>query len=313
MARDQISVSVRIKVMAHVFCLWLLSGAQCYVSAEEAGIVIPFWDQGAPGFEQRKDEAEQAESYWVRNIHFPTLTAYLPDPKKANGTAVIIAPGGGHRELVFKAEGIDAAQYLSSIGVAAFALKYRLGREEGSPYKIEQHALEDGQRAVRLVRHRAAEWGIDPTRVGMLGFSAGGEVVSMIAYATESAGSPAATDPIDRENARLDFQMLVYPGPLGIPVALPRDAPPAFLLVANDDRGVAAVIYDLLGKLRTAGVPVEAHVYAQVGHAFNMGNRSQLVTPRTWPQRASDWMRDSGLLDPTNSGEAEAPRQPASR
>src|SRR6185295_17393073 len=131
------------------------------------------------GFENRREEAQVAKDYWVKNIHNPSITVFLPPKEKATGAAVVICPGGGHRELVFNAEGVDAAQFLNSIGVAAFALKYRLGREPGSPYSIQEHARADGLRALRLVRSRAAEWGVDPARVGIMGFSAGGEVVSM--------------------------------------------------------------------------------------------------------------------------------------
>lgn len=264
---------------------------------QSSGEVIHLWKGGAPGFEDRKDEPEQAESYWVKNIHNPSITAFLPPKDKATGAAVVICPGGGHRELVFKAEGVEAAAYLNSIGVAAFALKYRLGREQGSPYKIETHALQDGQRAVRLVRARAKEWGIDPTRVGILGFSAGGEVVSMVAYA-DGAGNPDAADPVERYSARPDFQMLVYPGPLGIPEEIPDSAPKAFLLVANDDFGASRTVVDLLSKLRRASVPVEVHIYARGGHAFNMGNRSKLKSLSTWPERMHDWMQDNFILDP---------------
>src|SRR5262249_53174652 len=133
--------------------------------------VVPLWPNGAPGFEARREEPEQAKDYWVRNIHNPSITVFLPPKEKATGAAVVICPGGGHRELVFNAEGADAARYLNSIGAAAFALKYRLGREQGSPYKIETHAREDGLRAMRLVRSRAKEWSIDPARVGIMGFS----------------------------------------------------------------------------------------------------------------------------------------------
>ena len=264
------------------------------LAAQEAGEVIHLWDNGAPGFESRKDEPEKAESYWVKSIHNPSITAFLPPPDKATGAAVIICPGGGHRELVFKAEGVDAAKYLNSIGVAAFVLKYRLAREEGAPYDLNVHAKQDAQRAIRLVRSRAAEWRIDPTRVGILGFSAGGEVVSMVAYA-DGAGSASADDRIEQQSARPDFQMLVYPGPLGIPEEIPADAPPAFLLVANDD-GAARTIVDLLPKFRRAGVPVEAHIYARGGHAFNMGNRSKLSSLQAWPERMSNWMKDNFIL-----------------
>jgi acetyl esterase/lipase len=269
--------------------------------------VIPLWSNGAPGFESRRDEAELAKDYWVRNIHNPSITIYLPPKEKATGAAVVICPGGGHRELVYNAEGVEPARFLNSIGVAAFALKYRLGREQGSPYKPQVHAREDGLRAMRLVRARAAEWGIDPKRVGIMGFSAGGEVASMVAY-SPGTGDPNATDPIDRLNSRPDFQIMIYPGPLGIPDVIPKDAPPAFLLVANDDRGASRVIASLFQKYRQAGAPVEAHIFGRGGHAFNMGNRSKLETLKKWPQRLADWMADSGLLSPEPPGEAKAKR-----
>jgi acetyl esterase/lipase len=264
--------------------------------------VVPLWEKGAPGFESRRSEPEQAKDYWVKNIHNPSITVYLPPKEKATGAAVVIAPGGGHRELVFNAEGKEAATYLNSIGVAAFALKYRLAREPGSPYKIETHTRQDAYRAMRLVRSRAKEWNIDPNRVGMLGFSAGGEVVSLVAYGS-GEGDPNAPDPVDRLNGKPNFQMLVYPGPLGIPETVPADAPPVFLLVANDDRGAARVIFNLLQKYREAGVPVEAHIYARGGHAFNMGNRSKLATLKTWPQRMADWLADNDFLKPKNPPE----------
>jgi acetyl esterase/lipase len=260
-------------------------------------LIIPLWPNGAPGFEDKKDVPERAESYWVRNVHNPSITAFLPPPDKATGAAVLICPGGGHRELVFNAEGVEAAKFLNEQGVAAFALKYRLGREEGSPYKVNEHPKQDAQRAIRLIRSRAAEWGIDPTRVGAMGFSAGGEVVSMIAY-DSGAGDAAATDPVDRLSHHPDFQIMIYPGPLGIPETIPTNAPPAFLLVANDDRGAAGVIAGLFQKYRQARRPVELHVFSQGGHAFNMGNRSKLASVKGWPQRLADWLVDNDYFRP---------------
>jgi acetyl esterase/lipase len=263
---------------------------------------VPLWPDGAPGFESRRDEPEEAKDYWVKNIHNPSLTVFLPAKEKATGAAVVVCPGGGHRLLVYNAEGVEPAKYLNEIGVAAFVLKYRLPREEGSPYKLDVHLREDGLRAMRLVRSRAAEWGVDPDRIGIMGFSAGGEVASEVAF-KPGAGDPNAADPVDRASGRPDFLVEIYPGPLGIPDAVPKDAPPAFLLVANDDRGASRNIVGLLEKYREAGVPVEAHVLAKGGHGFNMGNRSKLASVKGWPQRLADWMSDNGLLGAARPGD----------
>jgi acetyl esterase/lipase len=259
---------------------------------------IPLWPNGAPGFEARRDEPEQARDYWVRNIHNPSITAYLPPEDRATGAAVIVVPGGGHRELVFDAEGRDAAEYLNELGVAAFVLKYRLTRERGSRYQLATHVRQDAYRALRLVRSRAKEWHLDPNRVGMLGFSAGGEVLAMVSYSS-GQGDPDDVDPVDRLNGRPNFQMVVYPGPLGIPnEGVPADAPPLLIVCAIDDRGHIEPTMDLIAKYREAGAPVEAHLYSRGGHAFNMGRRSELLTLRGWPERMADWLRDNGWLDP---------------
>jgi acetyl esterase/lipase len=149
--------------------------------AQTEPTVIPLWPKGAPGFENRRNEPEQAKDYWVRNVHNPSLTVFLPPKDKANGAAVVVCPGGGHRLLVYTAEGIDPAKFLNSLGITVFVLKYRLGRDTLSPYKIDVHARQDGLRAMRLVRSRATEFGLDTNRIGMMGFSAGGEVVDMVA------------------------------------------------------------------------------------------------------------------------------------
>jgi acetyl esterase/lipase len=258
---------------------------------------IPLWPGGAPGFESRRNEPVQAKDWWVRNIHNPSITVFLPPKEKATGTAVLVCPGGGHHSLVFDAEGRDAAVFLNSVGVATFVLKYRLAREKDSPYSIETHTPQDAYRAMRLIRSRASEWSIDPHRVGMLGFSAGGEVVSLVAYGSGD-GDPKAADPIDRRNGKPDFQMLVYPGPIGIPDVVPGDAPPAFLVAANADACCSETILRLLERYRAAKRPVEAHVFGHDDHAFNMGGRSKFRSVRSWPQRMADWLADSGFLAP---------------
>ena len=256
--------------------------------------VIPLWKDGAPGFENRKNIPEEAKDYWVKSINNPSLTVFAPPAEKANGCAVIVAPGGGFRELVFDAEGRQPAEFLNTIGVTVFALKYRLPSEKGSPYSIE-NVSQDAYRAVRLVRARADEFHIDPDRIGILGFSAGGAVVMMVSF-DKGDGNPNATDPVDRLNGRPNFQMMVYPGG-DPPKKIPSDAPPAFLICANDDEyGCDKVTIDLLEKFREAKVPVEAVLFARGKHAFNMGDRSSFVAVRNWPQRMADWMSDSGFL-----------------
>ncbi len=265
--------------------------------------MIRLWPDGAPGSEARRGEPEQAQDYWVKNIHDPSVTVFLPPKDKATGAAAVVVPGGGHRLLVFNAEGVEVARYLNSIGVAAFVLKYRLAREDGSPYRLGEHAREDAQRALRLVRHRAAEWSLDPRRIGIFGFSAGGEVVSWVVF-SPTEGEADATDPIDRESCRPDFSVAIYPGPLGVPDKIPAEAPPAFLLVAGDD-DLAPVTIDLLTKYRAAGVPVEAHVFTRGGHGFNLGQRSKLATLQHWRERVHDWMADNSILDPDPAHRAE--------
>ena len=260
--------------------------------------VIPLWKSGAPGFESRRDEPEQHQDWWYKNIHSPSLTVFLPAAGKANGTAVVVAAGGGHRELVFNPEGVEPAQYLASLGVTAFALKYRLFREPGSKYTIDNTA-EDIRRAMRTVRARAAEWHIDPKRVGVMGWSAGGEVAALVAYPPVD-GDARSPDPVERVSARPDFQILVYPGPLGIPDKIPATAPPLFLVGAADDEYVANVLFDLTRKYHDAGAQIETHIYAQGKHAFNMGQRSDFISIRHWPQRLAEWLEDRGYLEATN-------------
>lgn len=277
-----------------IFRLIILLILPVFAQAQSKPQVIPLWKNGAPGFENRKDIPEMAQDYWVRNINNPSVTVFRPDKGKANGCAVVVAPGGGFRELVFDAEGKQAAEFLNSFGVTVFVLKYRLPNDQNSPYTLE-NVRQDAHRAIRLVRSRAADFHVDPKRIGMLGFSAGGAVIMMVAF-DQGDGDPKAPDVIDRENGRPDFQMMVYPGGKA-PEKIESDAPPAFLICANDDEyGCDEVTLDLLHKFRDASVPVEAIFLAKGKHAFNMGNRSSLVTVNTWPQRMADWMSDSGFL-----------------
>jgi acetyl esterase/lipase len=275
-------------------------------AAQSQPEVIHLWPNGAPGFESRKDEPEMAKDWWVRNINNPSLTVFMPPGDKANGCAVVVVPGGGFRELVFNAEGKQAAEFLNALGVTAFVLKYRLPKADQSPYTMD-NVRQDAYRAMRLVRSRAGDFGVDPSRIGILGFSAGGIVAMMVSF-DKGDGDPRAPDPIDRANGRPNFEMMVYPG-APAPATVPSDTPPAFLLCANDDQyGCDEVALELLQKFRAAKVPVEAHFLARGKHAFNMGDKSPYLAVNHWPQRMADWLADSGFLKrPEGAGTAGPP------
>lgn len=284
---------MKVTTLSTCLALFVTSFTVGHSAAKDDGEVIPLWVDGAPGFEDKKDEVEVEERGSVTNVHYPTLTAFRPPKEKANGVAIVIAPGGGLRKLGMKGGGYDPAKFLASHGYTTFVLKYRLSRQPGVPYKFEEHVLQDGQRAIRTVRHQAKKFGINPQKVGMLGFSAGGEVVSITCY-KPGEGNPKADDPVDRLYAKPNFQMLVYPGPVGIPSKLPNDTPPAFLVIAADDNHTS-VLMNLMHRFREIGVDYETHIYARGGHGFGMGTRSKRRSIQKWPDRMLDWLHDEVL------------------
>ena len=258
--------------------------------------VIHLWEKGAPGFESLRDEPEVIKGTSVTHVNNPSITVFPAPKDKANGAAVLIVPGGGHRQLGFGGEGVEPAKLLNDLGVTCFVLKHRLPREEGSPYSLDIHPRQDGQRAMRVIRTRAAEWNLDPKRIGIMGFSAGGEVVAMVVYAP-TEGDPKAADTIDRASSRADFQISIYPGPLGVPAGpIPASSPPAFFVVANDDASHVKPILDQLAQYEEAKLPVEVHLYARGAHGFGMGGRSKFASINHWTQRLTEWLGDSGLL-----------------
>jgi acetyl esterase/lipase len=176
-------------------------------------------------------------------------------------------------------------------------LRYRLARETGSPYKIDVHALQDGERALRLVRSKAKEWNVDPSHVGMMGFSAGGEVVAMVCRKAEK-GNEKASDPIDRESAVPAFQSLVYSGPLGITkqTITKENTPPLWILVGDDD-GAANWLVQHYQDAKKAGVSAELHVYAKTGHGFGFRPYKVYGKPvESWPQRFYEFLDAEGML-----------------
>jgi acetyl esterase/lipase len=266
------------------------------LAAANAPEEIPLWANGAPGSEGKTaPEAVTTTDgvHRVSSIHNPSIAVHLPSMESATGAAVIILPGGGHRYLSIDNEGHAVAKWLGEHGVAGFVLKYRLAREAGSTYRVDVHALQDAQRALRLVRRRAREWNVDPERIGIMGFSAGGEL-AILAAARFDPGKADASDPVERESSRPAFQALIYPGSLKADLELPKDAPPAFLCTAFDDRGPSGVAVNLFQKLRDAGVNAEIHIYSKGGHGFGMRDRPLPIT--SWPVRLHEWMGDQGLL-----------------
>ena len=253
--------------------LLALAGSAAHLVAADTHPVIPLWSNGAPGSEARKDEPEKLTGNNVSNIHNPSLMVFLPAKEKATGCAVIVCPGGGHRNLSYKNEGLDVAQWLADHGIAAFILKYRLGLDDATPkdapqpYKWDVQGVGDGQRALRLVRSRAQEWGINPAAVGIIGFSAGGEIVAQCAIRAE-AGQANATDPIEQQNSRPDFQGLIYPGKSSLIIPT-KDSPPAFLACGFKDRqDIAEGLAEAYLRFKKAGVPADFHVFAGIGHGF---------------------------------------------
>jgi acetyl esterase/lipase len=258
---------------------------------------ILLWPNGAPGSEGKTGDERLRiveGDHVISNIHHPSITVYLPVKEKATGAAVIIAPGGGHRELWITHEGYNEAKWLSDRGIAAFVLKYRLSRDTLSTYTIDKDELADIQRAIRLVRSHASEWGVDTARIGVMGFSAGGEVAALSAMRFDY-GNNNASDPIDRESSRPAFQALIYPGNSSRFEVVP-DAPPLFILGGYNDRAdIAQGIAEVYLKYKKANVPAELHIYSNAGHGFGMrpGNTGAVAG---WPSRFEEWLGDRGFI-----------------
>jgi acetyl esterase/lipase len=274
----------------------LLSGL---TFAIERGEEIRLWPNGAPGSEgetapevsQASDNPKLPKRFTV--VHYPSIYVFLPAKEKANGMAVVIAPGGGHSQLVMEKEGYDIAGWLNKNGIAGVVLKYRLARAQGSHYTVAGNALPDAARAMRMVRSRAKEWGIDPARIGFMGFSAGGEVAALMETRFD-AGNDSSSDPIDRTSSRPDFAVVVYPGFRPGTITVPKDAPPTFLVCADDDRSHVVTTVNLYLDLEKQGVPSEMHIYASGGHGFGM--KESTLPVASWPDRLMQWMADRKLL-----------------
>jgi len=288
-------------------CLVLATGALLPQAVPQAVAQAPkaelLWPKGAPGALGTAPEDQ------------PSLTPFLLAKGSGPGTAVIICPGGGYQNLAMDKEGYQVAHWLNSIGVSAFVLQYRLGPRYHHPSE-----LQDAQRAIRLVRSRAAEYGLQADRIGIMGFSAGGHLAST-AGTHFDAGNPQAADPIDRAGSRPDFLVLCYPvisftsyvhrgsmtfllGENPDPKLVERlsnelqvtaQTPPAFLFHTDADKTVPvenSVLFYL--AMRKAGVPAELHVYEHGSHGVGLAQSDPALS--SWPGRLADWLRGRGLL-----------------
>lgn len=242
----------------------------------------------------------------LTNVSTPTLSVYRPAKDKDTGAAIIICPGGGHHILAFDHEGTEVAEWLNTIGVTGLVLKYRVPAR--NPEERWEAAVQDAQRAVSLVRSKATAWGIDATRIGILGFSAGGETAGLAAIWHDQR-KYTAVDVVDQISSRPDFAVLVYPAYFDVKkqpqlrddIAITKDTPPMFLVHACDDPIPVYNSLLLATELKKAGVSVELHVFATGGHGYGMRNTGHPVN--NWPQRCGEWLRHQGWLS--------ADRQPA--
>jgi len=272
------------------------------VSAQQ--LPIKLWENGAP------------LAIGSEPVDVPTITPFLPAPEKANGAAVIVCPGGGYGRLSDVKEGSLVAEWLNSQGIAAFVLKYRLGPRYKHPVM-----LLDASRAMRLVRSRSSDWKIDPSRIGILGFSAGGHLASSLGTHYD-AGKTDSTDPVVRFSSRPDLQILIYPvfsmgsfthqgskrnllGTEPTPelielmsneLQVTKDTPPAFLVHTTTDTSVPVENSTLFAAaLRKNGVPFELHIYEQGPHGFGLGGEAFPVLA-SWPARCADWLKVRGFI-----------------
>ncbi len=265
--------------------------------------VIFLWPKGTPTL-QGPDEKEQITPATslpgqrinsIRNVHNPSIEVHLPPRERATGAAIIVAPGGGHQQLVWGSEGTDIADWLNGMGIAALILKYRLAQTPGYHYTVEGEALQDTQRATRIVRNRAEGWGVNPSRIGILGFSAGGALAAL-ADIRFDRGNPAAVDPIEKQSCRPDFVGLVYAGWAPMDITAPKDAAPAFLTSAgSDDQFHARETVEFFNSLFKAGVPADLHIYAHGGHGGGIRGRNGIPFG-AWHIRFQEWLADIGML-----------------
>lgn len=297
---------------APVRCALVLALTHLGFSLRADPPVIRLWPGAAPGDKggigEEKDTTKPSDNLIAGrpvirtgDVSVPTITVYRPPADRNTGAAVVVCPGGGYYILALDLEGTEVCEWLNSIGVTGVLLKYRVPRRPGQPHYAAP--VQDAQRAVGLVRLSAKEWSVDPHRVGVLGFSAGGHLCAALSAAAAGRSYPRV-DEADDVSCHPDFQLLIYPGGLvkeggGYEIA-PEAAvsgatPPTFLVMAQDDPVRVENVLGYAMLLQQAKIPMELHVYPTGGHGYGLRPAKDYVT--TWPQRAADWMHSRGLLE----------------
>lgn len=296
-------MSRRIRFVAAAAAVVLLVGGT--LVAEEQ-TVRKLWPETAPGEtgkvgpERVMPDQGAKKVTRLTDVAVPTITLYRPAPDKANGCAVVICPGGGYSILAWDLEGTEIAEWLNSIGVTGVLLKYRVPRRDpNSPYKAP---LQDAQRAIRLTRQQAKTWGIDPGRIGILGFSAGGNLTVMAGTHWDEI-TYERVDAADSLSCRPDFMVPIYPAylfdkndktRLSPLVKVNKETPPAFIAVTNDDKDRGAYAALLYVALKRVGVPAELHVFLKGGHGYGLRPSADAVS--SWPTLCAQWLKAMGLL-----------------
>lgn len=301
---------MKLHPLATVLVLALVLLAADSAFAAKPRLVIDLWPSIAPGEKgdggEEKDTTKPGDNLVagrrvirLGNVSKPTLAIYPAPKRKDTGTTVLVVPGGGYHILALDLEGTEVCEWLNSIGVTAVLLKYRVPARAGLP----RHAapLQDAQRAMGILRSRSKDFGVDPARIGAVGFSAGGHLVAALSSASER--TYPSVDGADALSARPDFNIIIHPGYLVLKdqgdqvapeVQVTTNHPPTFLAMTQDDpvRVENAVLYYM--ALKQVGVASELHTYPTGGHGYGLRRTEHYVT--TWPDRAGDWMRSRGLL-----------------
>ena len=295
----------------------LLSGILVAASGFAQNKIVPLWESDPPNYRESGEVTiwDTSDIVRIRLVQQPDLAVFLPSKKNATGEGVIICPGGGYQILAYDWEGSDIARWFNSHGIAAFVLKYRLPGSKSNiiPYKSP---LMDAQRAMRMVRYHAEEWNVDPDRMGIMGFSAGGHLASTLSTHYDG-GDPSAADPVDRFSCRPDFSILIYPvisftgdfthsgsrwallgddpdeelvAYFSNELQVTGDTPPAILIHSGDDNSVpvenSLVYYE---ALRAHQITAELHVYPYGGHGYSLAIGNGHLS--TWPDRVIEWIR----------------------